>query len=189
MDATDWLQLAPFPHCFAASKSPTVTNCNQHAERCVMFQGEEMDISENRSSSISQQQYRKSLVPAWMKVFGWFFICFAALVTFGFLMATLNPEIPFSLNIFGIFYTGTARNVIPFSLFFLTVLTAYVGYGLLSGKSWALTASLVVGFLNLATTLVGKAIFSAHYFPFEPFVILVYLFVLFKLKRRWQHEP
>ena len=153
-----------------------------------MFQGEEMDISEINNSDTSASLYRKSLVPFWIKVFGWFFICFAILVIFGFIMAMLNPETPFSINMFGVFYTGSARNLMPAALVSLISVNAIAGYGLLSGKSWGHAAALSIGYLILVTTLIGKVTYPTNYFPFEPFVVLIYLLVLHKLKRAWQHE-
>ncbi|MGA4606301.1 hypothetical protein [Pseudoalteromonas maricaloris] len=138
-------------------------------------------VLENRETGTSKKEYRKALVPTWIKVFGWIFIVMGALVPF-FYLTSLFFGFSASYMMFGLEYEGPAFALMPLSISTIILINGICAYGLLFGKEWGLNACLVFGYIGLFITIATMFIGSGLVIRLEPIIQIPYLIKLHKIK-------
>jgi hypothetical protein len=153
-----------------------------------MFQGGKME-NVNLKNFESVRQFRETLVPTWIRIFGRFIIIFAAFVALAYGFSLTNDENkPISIGMYGFFYKGNPYHPIPIYLALLILGNGACAYALLTGRRWAVSACLFFAYITLGTTVIGKLNYHFSYFPFEFLFILPYLYALHKLRTVWKDE-
>ena len=136
------------------------------------------------------QDYQKSLIPLWVKVVGWPLIFFSVFTSIVMAISLLigDTSDPLSIGIYGVFYKGSAFHPIPIGLTILLLANAITGYRLLLAKPNAVPMCLYTAYFTLGVIIMGKLKYPTNYFPFEPFVSVLYIVTLHRLQRLYQRE-
>ena len=128
--------------------------------------------------------YRKSLVPTWMRVFGWLFLVFGLLVPIMELTAAATgTDGEFSL--YGLEFVGSVISPLP--LFILALFAAHgiCAYGLLFGKQWGVASCIVLGYLSALICVLTTIFGDGFNIRLELLVLIPYLMKLHKIKWDW----
>jgi hypothetical protein len=143
----------------------------------------------NLNSFDDQREFRKRLVPIWIKVIGWVSVIFAVLIaiTYGLSFFDSEPG-PISIGMYGFFYKGNLYSTLPIFLSLLILCNGVCAYALLTGRKWSLSVCLYLAYITLATLVVGKLNYPTNYFPFEFFIIIPYIYFLHRNKKSWKNE-
>ena len=130
--------------------------------------------------------YRKSLVPRWIKVFGWIFIVMAAAIP---IMWCVYPFLklsqPARFEIFGLYAVGSPYFYGAILIQSIIVFLGVSAYGLLFGKSWGLIACLINGYLGIAICLFTMFMSGLTSLRLEPLIQVPYLIKLHKIRGLW----
>lgn len=131
---------------------------------------------------------RKTLIPLWIKIFGWLFIVMGVLVPFLYI-GSLIFGFSASYTMFGLEYEGNAKALMPLVISTVILINGLCAYGLLFGKDWGLTACIVFGCIGLLLTL-GTMLFEMIFngsmmIRLEPIIQIPYLVKLHKIKAHW----
>lgn len=134
---------------------------------------------------------RKEILPKWIRFFSWIFLIFfiAPLV---FLIGLIGGTV--DVTVFGLEYSGnTSLHPIPAWGLLLMTLAAFVAYGILWEKDWALKAGILYGWLALGTcafAVVLRFLNDNIYIPLEPVLLIPFLVILMKRRSAWEayHE-
>ncbi|GGK58638.1 hypothetical protein ACD591_16165 [Rufibacter glacialis] len=134
---------------------------------------------------------RRDLLPWWMKAFIWFFLLAGGILPIGLVMGLLGYS--FSLSLYG-FETNNPFSPTGIFLMVLFLLKAITAFGLWTEKNWAIKVGIldaVIGLLACgAAMLVLPLIDTSEGFVFnfrlEPFLLVLYLLRLHKIKNSWQ---
>ncbi|MGF1761958.1 hypothetical protein [Aliivibrio kagoshimensis] len=137
---------------------------------------------------MSVEKYRQSLVPLWIKVFGWLFVGLAPIAIFSFLVAVYTMSGEANIDFLGFKLTSLELTpdliaIIGFGSYF-----AFCTYGLLKGKSWAVNTGLVNGYLGLGLCLfyiIDNSSSDSLTLRFEPFLQIPFLIVMHSISKRW----
>jgi hypothetical protein len=145
-------------------------------------------VLNEQEASIDKPEIRKSLIPLWIKIFGWLFIVMGALVPF-FYIGSLIFGFSSSYTMFGLEYKGNAWALMPLVIAAVIFVNGLCAYGLLFGKDWGLNACIVFGYIGLASTvgtMVFEMIFSGSMMiRLDPIIQIPYLVKLHRLKAHW----
>jgi hypothetical protein len=143
----------------------------------------------NLNSFDHEREFRKGLVPIWMKIFGWVSVIFAILIVTAYGLSFFDSD-PGSINIgmYGFFYKGTLYSALPILLSLLILCNGISAYALLTGRKWALSICLHLAYITLVTCVVGKLNYPTNYFPFEFLIIIPYIYFLHKNSKLWKNE-
>ncbi len=135
-------------------------------------------------------QTRRSLIPLWIKIFGWLFIVMGTLVPFIYI-GSLIFGYTSSYTIFGLEYEGNATAFMPLIISIVMFINGLCAFGLLFGKDWGLSACIVFGYVGVALCL-GTMLFEVFFHSNGNLVIrlelifqIPYLIKLHKLKAHW----
>ena len=142
---------------------------------------------EPQRTETSDDQYRKSLVPLWIKIFGWLFIFLGVTAPLGYAY-TLLSQSDGEFGLLGLEATGSTLSFTALFLMLVFVSFGVSAYGLLFGKMWGVKACLVSGYIG-----VGIAIYSMGMglmnngveVRLELLIQIPYLIKLHKLKALW----
>ena len=130
--------------------------------------------------------YRKSLIPRWIKVFGWVFIVLSVVVA---LMLMVYPFFNFpgppSFYIFGLRYTGSPYSFGAWPIIGIILFLGATSYGLLFAKDWGLYGAMANGYLGLAICVSGMVLTGFAAIQLEPLLQIPYLITLHSIKTRW----
>ncbi|MBL4831118.1 MAG: hypothetical protein JKY55_14685 [Aliivibrio sp.] len=134
------------------------------------------------------EKYRQSLVPLWIKVFGWLFVGLAPVAIISFLIANFTMSGQTNIDFLGFKLTSLELTpnliaIIVFGSYF-----AFCTYGLLKGKSWAVNTGLVNGYLGLGLCLyyiISHSSSDSLTLRFEPFLQIPFLIVMHSIRKRW----
>ncbi len=133
--------------------------------------------------------YRKTLIPRWIKFFGWLFIIMASTIPFLWaIYPFLEVSQPPVFAIFGIYAAGPPYF---FGALIVQAIIAFMGisaYGLLFGKSWGVVACLINGYLGLAICLFVMVMSGFSSLQLEPLLQIPYLVRLHKIRILWQGQ-
>ncbi len=141
-------------------------------------------VQENKEAGVRNQDYRKALVPVWIRVFGWIFIVMGALVPV-FYLSALIFGFSASYMMFGMAYEGPAFALMPLLISTAILLNGICAYGLLFGRSWGVNACLVYGYIGLFITIATMFVDSGLVIRLEPIIQIPYLIKLHKIKPHW----
>jgi hypothetical protein len=151
------------------------------------------DIRENVMSLTAQEQFRKGLLPQWVRFFCWIFL----------VAGVLTPIVPiiglFSamqarFSLFGWAHYGSPLDLYSLLIAAYFVLSGIAAFGLLWGKRWGWAAGMTVGILGLAFALgymVAHSPVVANQggyglrFRLEPFFQIPFIVVLWRRRLSW----
>lgn len=95
-----------------------------------------------------------------------------------------------SVSLFGLEYSGnTSLNPIPIWGLMLMTFAAFVAYGILWGKDWALNAGIVYSLLALGTcafAIVFRFLSDNIEIPLEPILLIPFLVSLIRRRLAWR---
>ncbi|MDM3871896.1 hypothetical protein QSV34_11090 [Porticoccus sp. W117] len=131
---------------------------------------------------------RKKLVPKWIKIFGWLFMVFGALMPL-LVAASLLLQEPLQLGLFGLNYNGPATHPAAILMASLIIALAIAAFGLLFAKGWGVKVCLALGYLCSAICLFTMVhnIMSGHLMlRLELVVLFFYLRRLHRIAPLWQ---
>ncbi|MEM7084042.1 MAG: hypothetical protein AAF465_15035 [Pseudomonadota bacterium] len=132
-------------------------------------------------------QYRKAMIPLWIKVFGWLFLVFGALMPVLFIVSLITGS-PVTLNIFGFVYHGPPLALPAMLLCLVFAALSVAAFGLLFAKDWGVKVCLVVGYLCLAmalTSTVVSVLNGVFFLRLEILFLVPYLWKLHKMSAKW----
>ena len=136
------------------------------------------------TSPIQGALSRRSLVPVWIKIFGWIFIAIAALsiplILWG---AITGVNVRFEL--FGLTYEGPALHPYAFAMATLYLFMGTTAYGLIFRKDWGVTGCLANGYIGLALCIISMVLSGGTNIRIEPIIQLFYLRRLHLIRREW----
>jgi hypothetical protein len=130
-----------------------------------------------------KQIERSTLIPKWIKVFGWIFIVLGCAVPVVYLMA-LIIDIPASFMMFGFSYEGTPFALMPAFISALIVCNGLSAFGLIFCKDWGLNVCLLYGYFGLCMVILSMVL-SPGSIALEPLLQIPYLYKLHKLRSKW----
>lgn len=133
---------------------------------------------------IDIKQQRKSLVPKWIKFFGWIFILLGSVAPLLYIASAIF-SFQASYELYGLSYNGNAYSIIPLIICVLASLTGVSAYGLLFAKNWGLMSCLVMGYVGLTITVLSMFITPDIMIRLEPLIQIPYLIKLHKIKSQW----
>lgn len=174
-------QVRPHGTSVPTSRTPSMTqsNPNPYAAPAAVV----ADISGNAESAVT----RKTLIPLWIKVFGWIFMVMGAVIPLLTIVAAVLGQ-PASYEIFGLKYRGSPFHPMALVISAIFLSLALSAYGLLFGKSWGLNACLFTGYGGAAICL-GTTVYSVSQgslnLRLELLVHVPYLMKLHKIKPLW----
>lgn len=135
--------------------------------------------------------YRKTLIPLWIKIFGWLFILFGVGVPIT-AIYSLATGMPMHYMLFGLSVYGSIGSPMAIFLMVLFIALAISAYGLLFGRAWGLTFCLMLGYISLAiciaTTIIALITQSGVNIRLEIIILIPYLIRLHKIKDEWQSK-
>ena len=115
---------------------------------------------------------RKSIIPKWIKVFGWIFIVLGCAVPVVYLVTSIL-DIPASFMMFGFSYEGPSLAIMPAFISGLIIGNGICAYGLLFAKNWGLNACLIYGYFGLAMVILSMVL-NPGTIALEPLVQIPY---------------
>lgn len=136
-----------------------------------------------------KREFRKGLVPIWIKIFGWVSVIFAILIVAVYLLSFFDSDPSWiKLGMYGFFYKGTLYSALPIFLSLLIICNGIGAYALLTGCKWALAICLYLAYITLVTFVVGKLNYPTNYLPFEFLIVIPYIYFLHKNRKLWKNE-
>ncbi len=136
----------------------------------------------------STKQYRKNLVPKWIKFFGWLFIVVGSLVPFvGIFSAISGIEGEFSF--YGLQEKGSVLAFVPLLIIALFVAHAICAYGLLFGKSWGVISCLTLAYISTAICIFTMFSVGSGSIRLELLLLIPYIIKLHKIRKIWTSMP
>ncbi|MBY0418407.1 MAG: hypothetical protein K2W88_10155 [Pararheinheimera sp.] len=145
-------------------------------------------LLKDQETGNDKSQVRKSLIPFWIKIFGWLFIVMGGIVPFLYI-GSLIFGFSASYTMFGLEYEGNAKALMPLVISTVILINGLCAYGLLFGKDWGLTACIVFGYIGLLLTL-GNVFFDMIFnggmmIRLDPVIQIPYLVKLHRIKTHW----
>jgi len=131
---------------------------------------------------------RQALLPLWIRVFCWGFLCAGACVPLILLFGGF-ASVPVHLALFGWSHDGSPYDAPALILLAYLAASGAAAYGLLWGRSWGWDAGIVVGVIGLVAAL--AALLHARqpdgslYVPLEPVLQIPFLYVLWRIRHGW----
>ncbi|MDB4512012.1 hypothetical protein N9060_00980 [Arenicella sp.] len=136
------------------------------------------------------QQYRKSLVPLWIKIFGWIFILMSAAIPIMWIVYPfLELSSPAQFEMFGLRAVGSPFYWGALIIEGLIIANGISAFGLLFGMGWGVTACLINGYVGLAICIFTMVISGFSTIRLEPLIQVPYLMKLHSLKKKWYEYP
>lgn len=130
---------------------------------------------------------RKELIPLWIKIFGWLFIVFGALVTLiAAYSAVTRTAAEFAL--YGLTVSGSIYNPVALFVAFLIMAHGVCAFGLLFGKSWGVISCMVLGYISIAVCIVSMFIGEGFTIRLEIAFLIPYLIKLHKIRDQWSQD-
>ncbi|MFV1922243.1 MAG: hypothetical protein ACMZ63_06545 [Methylotenera sp.] len=129
-------------------------------------------------------QKRKSLLPKWIKFFGWLFIIISVLIPINIIL-TPFLDLEMSYEIFGLIYVGSGFDLMALVIQLLIIFTGFSAYSLLFGKDWGVNICLINGYLGLVLCITSMILSGFTMFRLEPIIQIPYLIKLHKIKKDW----
>jgi len=129
-------------------------------------------------------QKRKSLLPKWIKFFGWLFIIISVLIPINIIL-TPFLDLEMSYEIFGLVYVGSGFDLMALVIQLLIIFTGFSAYSLLFGKEWGVNICLINGYLGLVLCITSMILSGFTMFRLEPIIQIPYLIKLHKIKKDW----
>jgi hypothetical protein len=130
---------------------------------------------------------RRKLVPRWIRLLGGLLIAVGVVVVVLSVDAALSGA-SVSFAVFGVVHRGPVLEVPGLLIVGLSAGIAVSAYGLISGRTWGLTAGLAAGYLVLVASTISmlESLDTLRLeVRLEPLVVIPYLVTLHRLKRRW----
>lgn len=137
------------------------------------------------SEDTSTPTSRKDLIPLWIKVFGWLFIVFGALVTVVAGYSAITGEIG-EFSIYGIEVSGSIYNPIVLFVVLLIIAHGICAYGLLFEKSWGVISCMLLAYLSIAICIVTMFVGDEFNIRLELAFLVPYVIKLHKIKEQWK---
>ncbi len=131
--------------------------------------------------------YRQSLIPKWIKVFGWIFVAFSILVPVIAIYSAITSS-QMSSQLYGLSYSGGAFDFWSLVIQSLFVFCGISAYGLLSGKGWGLTLCIVNGYVGVVICLYVLIMSNFSNIRLELLVQFFYLKHLHSIRSMWKPE-
>jgi hypothetical protein len=159
----------------------------------IAFARPRQDTRENVMALSAQEQYRKLLLPKWVRFFCWIFLV-AGVLTPVLPIVGLFSAMQAKFSLFGWEHYGS-----PLDLYSLLVTAYFVSsgiaaFGLLWGKRWGWAAGMTVGILGLTLALgymvahppwVATQDGYGFRFRLEPFFQIPFIVVLWRRRSSW----
>lgn len=129
-------------------------------------------------------QYRKKLIPLWIKFFGWAFIIFGVLVPFvGIFSAVTGVEGNFSF--YGLEETGSVFSTIPLVVIALFIAHGACAFQLLFAKPSGVIACLILAYISVAICIFTMFSGDEISIRLELLFLTAYIIKLHKLLPLW----
>lgn len=138
--------------------------------------------------STELEKYRKTLIPKWIKVFGWIFLVMGCMIP---LIPIISPLLnqPASYEIFGLKYQGSPFAPMAILISTIVLSLSVSAYGLLFGKNWGVNACLITGYLGMAICIFTMVYYGVteHLIEFrlELLLQIPYVRKLHKIRTDW----
>ena len=145
-------------------------------------------VQESEHTAIDIVSFRKSIVPGWIKFFGWLFMIMGVFAPLAFIVSLATGS-ESSFTLFGLESTGSSLSVASVLINGLLLILGVSAFGLLFGKSWGLKACLFSGYLGLVVVVISTVLqFSAGNLTIrlEPLIQIPYLIKLHKMRAQWK---
>ncbi|QDP02424.1 hypothetical protein [Thalassotalea sp. PS06] len=149
-----------------------------------VYHAPESDLN-STPQSLSLEQYRKNLIPKWIKVFGWLFIVMGVLVPLVGIFALVTQRVG-SFSLYGLEAVGAIYSSLALVVLALYVAHSICAYGLLFGKSWGINACIPLAYLSIAICIFTMFTGSETLIRLELAALIPYVMKLQKLKIQWQ---
>ena len=128
---------------------------------------------------------RRSLVPVWIKIFGWVFIAMAVLSIPLMLWGAIAGE-NVRFELFGFTYEGPALHPYAFAMVTLYLFMGMTAYGLIFRRDWGVTGCLANGYIGVALCIISMILSGGTNIRVEPIIQLFYIRRLHKIRREWE---
>lgn len=140
--------------------------------------------SESWATTKAQEAFRETLIPTWIKVFGWFFMLRTAIVPLALLIAIVT-DYSTTYHLFGASYEGPMTAPIPLLFAAYLMIPGMLAYGLLVGKKWGLIACLVWGYISFGVFLFDVFWGPSSALRLDIIILFFYLRRLHKIRPHW----
>lgn len=132
--------------------------------------------------------YRKKLIPKWIKFFGWLFLIMGAAVFIVPIFWTFSQQ-PMHFMLFGLEHYGSPFAPTALLISTLFLLNSVAAYGLLFAKDWGIKVCLAAGWVTLgiclSTMAYGLIALNGLSIRLELVALIPYLVKLRKIAPRW----
>jgi hypothetical protein len=151
------------------------------------------DTRENVMALTAQEQFRKSLLPKWVRFFCWIFLVAGALTPIMPIVGVFSA-IQARFSLFGWEHYGSPLDLYSLLVAAYFVLSGIAAFGLLWGKPWGWAAGMTVGILGLTLALGYMVLHSPLVeskdgygvrFRLEPFFQIPFIVVLWRRRSSW----
>jgi hypothetical protein len=143
----------------------------------------------------AEEQFRKALLPKWIRFFCWLFLI-AGTICPALLIVGIFYSKPMSFGLFGWEHIGSPYDIYSLLVEAYFICSGIAAYGLLWGKQWGRLAGLAVGIVGLVVALssfivhplavaTGDGEYSLN-LRLEPLFQIPYIFSLWRIRKLWE---
>lgn len=137
---------------------------------------------------LTMTDYRKKLIPKWIKFFGWLFLIMGAAVFIVPIFWVFNKE-SMHFMLFGLEHYGSPFEPTALLISALLLFNSIAAYGLLFAKDWGVKVCMAAGWVVLGicvlTMAYGLFALNELYIRLELIVLIPYLLKLREIAPRW----